>query len=193
MIFDRSKSWQRWLGRATSMMAVVALLFTITACEAPEDMPDPDEMDEEMMMDEEPTMTIVDIAAGDERFETLVTALGATGLDETLAGPGPFTVFAPTNEAFDALPEGTLEELLQEENQDQLADILSYHVVSGEVTSADVADLESAATVQGEDIQINVDDEGNVTINDANVIEVDLMGDNGVIHVIDSVLLPPEE
>jgi len=193
MTFDRSTSWQRWLGRATSIMAVVALLFTITACEAPEDMPEPDEMDDEMMMDEEPAMTIVDIAAGDERFETLVTALGAAGLDETLSGPGPFTVFAPTNDAFDDLPEGTLEELLQEENQDQLADILSYHVVSGEVTSADVADLESAATVQGEDIQIEVDDDGNVMINDANVTEVDLMGDNGVIHVIDAVLMPPEE
>jgi len=193
MTFDRNTSWQRWLGRATSIMAVVALLFTITACEAPEDMPDADEAEEETMTEDEPTQTIVDLAAGDERFETLVTALGATGLDETLAGPGPFTVFAPTNEAFDALPEGTLDDLLQEENQDQLADILSYHVVSGEVTSADVADLESAATVQGEDIQISVDDEGNVMINDANVVEVDLMGDNGVIHVIDAVLMPPQE
>jgi len=193
MTFDRSISWHRWLGQATSLVAILALLFTITACEAPEDMPDPDEMDEEMMMDEEPSLTVVDVAVSDERFSTLVTALGATGLDETLQGPGPFTIFAPTNEAFDDLPEGTLDELLEEENQDQLIDILSYHVISGEVTSADIADLESAATVQGDDIEISVDDDGNVMINDANVTEVDLMADNGVIHVIDAVLLPPEE
>jgi len=132
--------------------------------------------------------TIVDIAVADGRFDTLVAALGAAGLAETLAGEGPFTVFAPTDAAFSRLPEGTVEALLND--IPALTDILLYHVVSGEVLAADVVELESAETVLGEPVSIRVED-GNVYINDSMVIITDIMADNGVIHVIDSVLLPP--
>ena len=192
MTFDSSKPWQRWFRRATGLAALVALLFVGIACEAPEDMPDPDALDDEEMV-EEPPMTVVDLAEADERFSTLASALEATNLDETLRGPGPFTIFAPTNDAFDELPEGTLDELLEEENHEQLIDILSYHVISGQVMAADAAETESAATIQGADLNFSVDEDGNVMVNDVNIIEVDLMGDNGVIHVIDQVLMPPEE
>ena len=134
--------------------------------------------------------TIVDIAVGDGRFETLVAALEAAGLVETLAGEGPFTVFAPTDDAFAALPAGTVEALL--EDIPALTDILLYHVVAGDVRAADVVTLESAATVQGESVQITVDGD-TVRINDATVVIVDIEASNGTIHVIDAVLLPPEE
>ena len=137
-----------------------------------------------------PLGSIVDIAAGDERFETLVAALTAAGLVETLAGEGPFTVFAPTDDAFAALPEGTVEALL--EDIPALTDILLYHVVSGDVRAADVVTLESAITVQGESVSITVEGEG-VRINDALVVIADIEASNGVIHVIDAVLLPPTE
>jgi len=133
--------------------------------------------------------SIVDIAIEDGRFETLVAALQAADLAETLAGEGPFTVFAPTDDAFAKLPEGTVEALL--EDIPALTDILLYHVVSGEVLAEDVVNLEEAETLLGENVSIRVED-GNVYINDAMVIITDIMADNGVIHVIDSVLLPPE-
>ncbi len=139
--------------------------------------------------EEESMGTIVDIAVADGRFETLVAALQAAELVETLSGEGPFTVFAPTDDAFAKLPEGTVEALLND--IPALTDILLYHVVSGEVLAADVVELESAETVLGESVSIRVED-GNVYINDSMVILTDIMADNGVIHVIDSVLLPPE-
>ena len=140
--------------------------------------------------EEESMGSIVDIAVADGRFETLVAALQAAELVETLSGEGPFTVFAPTDDAFAKLPEGTVEALL--EDIPALTDILLYHVVSGEVLAADVVELESAETVLGESVSIRVED-GNVYINDSMVIITDIMADNGVIHVIDTVLLPPAE
>lgn len=137
-------------------------------------------------------MDIVDTAVGAGSFKTLVAAVEAAGLVETLKGEGPFTVFAPTDDAFAALPEGTLESLLLPENKQQLTDILLYHVVPGKVMAADVTGLTSAATVLGKDIAIKVD-MGNVYINEAKVIITDIETSNGVIHVIDAVILPPAE
>ena len=133
--------------------------------------------------------SIVDIAVGDGRFTTLVTALQAAELVETLSGDGPFTVFAPTDDAFNKLPEGTIEALLADILA--LTDILLYHVVSGEVLAEDVVMLEEAETLLGENVEIMVEGEA-VKINDAQVIITDILADNGVIHVIDTVLLPPE-
>ena len=133
--------------------------------------------------------SIVDIAVGDGRFTTLVTALQAAELVETLSGDGPFTVFAPTDDAFNKLPEGTIEALLAD--IPALTDILLYHVVSGEVLAEDVVMLEEAETLLGENVEIMVEGEA-VKINDAQVIITDILADNGVIHVIDTVLLPPE-
>ena len=133
---------------------------------------------------------IVDTAIADGRFKTLVTALGAAELVDTLRGEGPFTVFAPTDAAFEALPEGTVENLLG--NIPALKEILLYHVVAGNVTSSEVVELESAATVLGKDLWIKVED-GSVMINDSKVIIADIETSNGVIHVIDAVLIPPQE
>ena len=135
--------------------------------------------------------TIVDIAVSDGNFKTLVAALQATGLDKTLAGDGPFTVFAPTDAAFNMLPAGTVENLLKPENKDKLVQILTYHVVPGNVTAADVSKLTSADTVAKLPVAIKVD-MGKVMINDATVSAADIMASNGVIHVIDSVLLPKD-
>jgi transforming growth factor-beta-induced protein len=136
--------------------------------------------------------TIVDVAVADGRFNTLVAAVTAAGLAETLSGEGPFTVFAPTDDAFAALPAGTIDSLLKPENKQQLTDILLYHVVSGKVMAADVVGLTSATTVLGKDIKINVKD-GKVFLNDSvQVIITDVEASNGVIHVIDAVLLPPQ-
>ena len=136
--------------------------------------------------------TIVDIAVADGRFTTLVAAVTAADLVETLSGEGPFTVFAPTDDAFAALPEGTLDSLLLPENKQQLTDILLYHVVSGKVMAADVVTLPSATTVLGKDVTITVKD-GKVFLNDTvEVIITDIEASNGVIHVIDAVLLPPQ-
>ena len=132
--------------------------------------------------------TIVDIAVGNEDFSTLVTALQEAGLVDTLAGEGPFTVFAPTDEAFAALPEGLLDTVLAD--QELLTSILTYHVVPGAVLAADVVTLDSATTVQGEDVQITVDGDS-VMVDAATVVTTDIEASNGVIHVIDSVLLPP--
>lgn len=136
--------------------------------------------------------TIVDIAVADGRFTTLVAAVTAADLVETLSGEGPFTVFAPTDDAFAALPAGTLESLLLPENKQQLTDILLYHVVSGKVMAADVVTLTSAPTVLGKDVTITIKD-GKVFLNDTvQVIITDIEASNGVIHVIDAVLLPPQ-
>lgn len=131
---------------------------------------------------------IVDTAVGAGSFETLVAAVQAAGLVETLKSDGPFTVFAPTDEAFAALPEGTVEELLKPENIDQLTAILTYHVVPGKVMSTDLSDDMMAATVQGSDITIDLD--SGVMVNDANVVSADIETSNGVIHVIDKVIMP---
>lgn len=136
---------------------------------------------------------IVDIAANDSRFSTLVAAVKAAGLVDTLKSEGPFTVLAPTNEAFQALPEGTLETLLKPENKDQLTAILTYHVIPAKAKAKDVVKLSEVTTVQGSDIDIAVRD-GNVMLNGTSqVIVTDVMASNGVIHAIDSVLLPPTD
>ncbi len=135
--------------------------------------------------------TIVDIAVADGRFTTLVAAVTAAGLGDTLAGEGPFTVFAPTDDAFAALPEGTVEALLAD--IPTLTDILLYHVVDGAVFAETVVTLDSATTLQGSDITIEVTDSGVVLNGTVNVIITDIEASNGVIHVIDAVLLPPTE
>ncbi len=133
---------------------------------------------------------IVDVAAGAEDFSTLVAAVKAAGLVDTLKGPGPFTVFAPTNAAFAALPEGTVESLLKPENKAKLTAILTYHVVAGKVMAADVKAGE-VATVQGSKATIKVED-GKVMIDGATVTKTDIAASNGVIHVIDKVIMPKE-
>jgi uncharacterized surface protein with fasciclin (FAS1) repeats len=132
---------------------------------------------------------IVDIAASNGSFSTLVAAVQAAGLVETLKGPGPFTVFAPTDEAFAKLPKGTVENLLKPENRSQLVAILTYHVVPGKVTAKDVAGLSQAKTVEGQSVAISVNN-GTVMVDQAHVVQADIMASNGVIHVIDSVILP---
>ena len=150
------------------------------------------------MASEEPTMaateaagvgTIVDVAAGTDGFGTLVAAVQAAGLAKTLSGEGPFTVFAPTDEAFAALPEGVLDALLLPENKDTLVKILTYHVVPGAVMAADVTDGD-VATVEGQTVALSTAD--GVTVNGAKVIQADVVADNGVIHVIDAVILPAD-
>jgi len=132
---------------------------------------------------------IVDTAVANGSFNTLAAALNAAGLVDTLKGDGPFTVFAPTDEAFAKLPAGTVESLLKPQNKDKLISILTYHVVPGEVKAKDVVKLRAATTVQGSDVHVNV--KGNkVKIDNANVLMTDVAASNGVIHVIDSVILP---
>jgi uncharacterized surface protein with fasciclin (FAS1) repeats len=132
--------------------------------------------------------TIVETAVAAGNFTTLVAAVEAAGLVETLSGEGPFTVFAPTDEAFAALPEGTVEGLLAD--PEALASILTYHVVPGAVMSGDLSDGMTATTVNGADITISIDG-STVMVNDATVTAADIEASNGVIHVIDSVILPP--
>lgn len=131
---------------------------------------------------------IVDTAAAAGSFETLLAAATAAGLVDTLKSEGPFTVFAPTDDAFAALPEGTVASLLEPENKDQLVSILTYHVVPGKVMSGDLSDGMMAETVQGENVTIGT--EGGVTVNGANVVTADIETSNGVIHVIDGVIMP---
>lgn len=184
--------------RTSMILSVLVVLATVIAACAPASTPAPTAMPEPTAMPD-PTATpepevldIVDTAVADGRFTTLVTAVQAADLVETLKGEGPFTVFAPTDEAFAKLPAGTVEELVKPENKQQLTDILLYHVVPGAVTSADVAGLTSATTVLGQDIAIKVD-MGNVYINDAQVIITDIETSNGIIHVLDAVILPATE
>ncbi len=135
------------------------------------------------------TATIVEVAASDERFSTLVTAVEAAGLVETLSGEGPFTVFAPTNAAFAALPPDALNALLEPENQDLLTEVLTYHVVAGEELGSDsVVAASSIETLNG-DLNVNVVD-GEVMVGPANVIVTDVQASNGIIHAIDTVLIP---
>lgn len=140
------------------------------------------------------TKNIVETAVAAGSFNTLVAAVKAAGLVETLSGKGPFTVFAPTDEAFAKLPKGTVDSLLLPENKDKLVAILTYHVVPGKVTSAEVVKLDKAKTVQGGDVSISVKTDeskkSTVKINEASVVTADVEASNGVIHVIDSVIVP---
>jgi uncharacterized surface protein with fasciclin (FAS1) repeats len=134
---------------------------------------------------------IVDTAVAAGQFNTLAAALTEAGLIETLKGPGPFTVFAPTDEAFAKLPAGTVETLLQPENKAKLSAVLTYHVVPGKLTAADVIKYDAAKTAEGAQLPIDASANG-VKVGDANVIATDIVATNGVIHVIDAVLLPPD-
>lgn len=166
-----------------SLVAVLALgACTPAAPEAPVETEAVETSDQAV-----PTNTIVDVALANPDFSTLVEALQVAGLVDVLAAEGPYTVFAPTNEAFAALEEGVLEDLLA--NPEALAEVLTYHVVEGMVTSDQVVTLESAPTLQGSDLTIAVEGE-QVMINDATVVTADVMAQNGVIHVIDTVLVP---
>ncbi len=160
----------------------VALALTLSACGS--------DSEETMETTTEATTpgTIVDVAVAAGNFTTLVAAVTAADLVETLSGEGPFTVFAPTDEAFAALPAGVLDALLLPENKALLAQILTYHVVSGKVMAADVTDGD-VATVEGQNVKLST--MGGVTVNDAKVIAADVMASNGVIHAIDAVILPP--
>ena len=164
------------LSRAFAVMATVGVL----AAAQPADASGP----------AKPGRDIVETAVGAGSFETLVAAVQAAGLVETLQGEGPFTVFAPTDEAFAALPAGTVEDLLKPENKDKLVAILTYHVIAGEVPSSAVNNKQlDAKTVQGSTLAVNGLGAG-VTVNGANVVRPDIITDNGVIHVIDAVLIP---
>ena len=167
-------------------LALAACAPAATPAPTATPMPEPTATPEPMLSD------IVDTAVADGRFTTLVAAVQAAELVDTLKGEGPFTVFAPTDDAFAALPEGTLDSLLLPENKQALTDILLYHVVSGNVMAADVTALTSATTVLGKDVTVKVD-MGNVYINEAQVIITDIATSNGVIHVINAVLLPPAD
>ena len=159
----------------TTLFAAAALLLPIaTQAETPA----------------KPTQSVVEIAVGNEDFSTLVAAVKAADLVEALSAEGPFTIFAPTNAAFEALPEGTVGSLLKPENKEKLQAILKYHVVSGKVMAADVSAGE-VATLNGGKASITVKD-GKVKIDKANVIKTDIVGTNGVIHVIDAVIIPAE-
>jgi transforming growth factor-beta-induced protein len=155
-----------------------------TTAEKPQQPPrDLPEQPEEQLND------IVDTAAAADGFTTLVAAVKAAELVDTLKGDGPFTVFAPTDEAFAKLPAGTLEELLKPESKEKLTSILTYHVVPGKVLAADVVSLDAAKTVQGQEVAITVEN-GNVKVDGAKVTATDIECTNGVIHVIDAVILP---
>ncbi|MDX1516640.1 MAG: fasciclin domain-containing protein [Woeseiaceae bacterium] len=166
-----------WIMKAAQLAMVAQLIFIASQAHSGH------HGDKAMELD------IVDTAVEAGQFGTLAAALSAAELVETLKGDGPFTVFAPTDAAFAKLPEGTVESLLKPENRDQLVAILTYHVVPGKVTSAEVVKLSKATTVNGADVSIDVDG-GSVKIDDATVIKTDIAASNGVIHVIDTVILP---
>ncbi|WP_174719416.1 fasciclin domain-containing protein [Methanoculleus taiwanensis] len=163
-----------------ALVAILAICMAAPACTAcPE------------QAGAEPAQTtgnIVELASGVDDLSTLVTAVQAADLVETLSAEGPYTVFAPTNEAFDELPDGVLEDLLA--NPDELAGVLTYHVVEGIYCASDLADIDTLTTVQGDEIRISTTDDG-VMINDAMVIDANIDASNGVVHVIDGVLIPP--
>jgi len=148
--------------------------------------------DTKVMKQASATADIVDTAVAAGKFNTLVTAVKTAGLADALKGEGPFTVFAPTDEAFAKLPDGTVESLLEPENRAKLVEILKYHVVAGRVTSDKALEIGSAETLQSEKIKITVD-EGQARVNNAKLVQTDIMTSNGVIHVIDTVLLPPKD
>lgn len=174
--------------RVASVLALLLALFVVAACgNNSEPASGPPTTEPEVERD---LGTIVEIASSDESLETLVVALQSADLVETLSGAGPFTVFAPTDEAFDKLPAGTLDALLAD--VPMLANILLYHVVSGNVMAADVVALDSATTVQGDSVSVQVEGD-TVRINDAQVVTADIEASNGTIHIIDAVLMPPVE
>ena len=172
----------RWL----TVVMVLCLVVALVGCQSKKPEPATEAPPETQLAD------IVDTAIAAGTFTTLVNAVGAAGLVETLKGPGPFTVFAPTDDAFAALAPGTLEELLKPEKVETLKAILTYHVVPGKVMAADVANLVSTVTVNGAELKVTIQD-STVMVNDAKVTTTDIVASNGVIHVIDKVLIPPTQ
>lgn len=171
----RNRIWNRTARRAASSLTALAAVAMMATAATAGDM--------------KGNKDIVAVAAGAGQFNTLVTAVKAAGLVETLQGEGPFTVFAPTDEAFAKLPAGTVESLLKPENRDQLVSILTYHVVPGRVMADQVTKITEAKTVNGASMAIGVVD-GNVRVDNATVIKTDIAASNGVIHVIDTVVMP---
>ncbi len=170
--------------KALKLIVATTAIIALAGCSTMKD-----KMSKAKMMDAAPAADIVDTAVAAGSFNTLVAAVQAAGLVDTLKGEGPFTVFAPTDEAFAALPAGTVESLLEPANKDKLAAILTYHVIPGKVMSGDIAGKTmDATTVNGQTIAINATD--GVMINNATVTSADIDTSNGVIHVIDTVLLP---
>ena len=175
--------------KKTVVFSLLAALLIAACAPAPQQAVEPTPMPEEAM--EEPMPDLVDVAVEAGSFSTLVAAVQAAGLEEALRGEGPFTVFAPSDEAFAKLPEGTVEALL-EDPQGQLSRILLYHVIPGKVMAADVTDGLTAETLRGAEVSFSVMD-GKVMINDAEIVATDIEAANGVIHLIDSVILPPAD
>jgi uncharacterized surface protein with fasciclin (FAS1) repeats len=172
------------LRRSVLVAAALAAALTLSACSSDSDTAS------DSMTEETTVGTIVDVAAADGSFSTLVAAVTAADLVETLSGEGPFTVFAPTDEAFAALPAGVLDALLLPENKAVLAQILTYHVVSGKIMAADVT-AGDVATVEGQNIKVATPEAEGVTVNGAAVVVADVAASNGVIHAINAVILPP--
>lgn len=189
----------RVMRRTAIAVVAVAAALTLSACSSSSDEATTAESsaaveesaiaEGDEMVGETSPGTIVEVASANPDFSTLVAAVSAAGLVETLSGEGPFTVFAPTNEAFAALPPGVLDALLLPENKDALVKILTYHVVPGTVLAADITDGD-VATVEGQNVTLST--ANGVTVNGATVVTADVLADNGVIHVIDAVLVPSD-
>ena len=188
----------RVMRRTAIAVVAVAAALTLSACSSSSDEATTESIaaveesaiaEGDEMVGETSPGTIVEVASANPDFSTLVAAVSAAGLVETLSGEGPFTVFAPTNEAFAALPPGVLDALLLPENKDALVKILTYHVVPGTVLAADITDGD-VATVEGQNVTLST--ANGVTVNGATVITADVLADNGVIHVIDAVLVPSD-
>lgn len=184
--------------KKTFLAITAASLIALTACDSKKEEKTPETPTAEASKTPEAnpaapapaaTKTVVDIAMGSADHTTLVAAVKAADLVATLSGKGPFTVFAPTNAAFDKLPKGTLDGLLKPEKKAELAGVLTYHVVAGAVKAADLKDGQMVKTVNGKELKVTIKD-GKVSIGGANVTGADMMSDNGVVHVIDAVLLP---
>uniref|UniRef100_UPI00404755F3 fasciclin domain-containing protein n=1 Tax=Algoriphagus sp. TaxID=1872435 RepID=UPI00404755F3 len=175
--------------KLVSLALVGFAVTSLVSCNAPKEQVEETASDSTEVVAEVVSNTVVDIAVGSADHSTLVAAVTAAGLVETLSGTGPFTIFAPTNAAFDALPAGTVEDLLKPENKEKLTAVLTYHVVAGNVMSSLLADGQKVATLNGQELTVAIKD-GVVTINGTKVIAADLAGSNGVIHVVEGVLLP---
>uniref|UniRef100_UPI004047582B fasciclin domain-containing protein n=1 Tax=Algoriphagus sp. TaxID=1872435 RepID=UPI004047582B len=175
--------------KLVSLALVGFAVTSLVSCNAPKEQVEETASDSTEVVAEVVSNTVVDIAIGSADHSTLVAAVKAAGLVETLSGTGPFTIFAPTNAAFDALPAGTVEDLLKPENKEKLTAVLTYHVVAGNVMSSQLADGQKVATLNGQELTVAIKD-GVVTINGTKVIAADLAGSNGVIHVVEGVLLP---
>jgi len=170
--------------------SVLALAFGVAACGGGDDETTGSTTATEEKASAATEENVVAVAQQTPDLSTLVKAVGAAGLVETLEGPGPYTVFAPTNKAFEALG-GTLDTLLEPQNKAELAEILTYHVVPGELTSSELSDGQKLKTVQGDTLEVRIAG-GEVTVNGAKVVTPDVEASNGVVHVIDEVLLPPQ-